>query len=277
MECSEQHWKGSTVASKWFDELSDKAQGFLIATLLFRSKERETSFAFLEATDSQMLAARAQSILELDRNQRVRLLVAQLRRLLMVSSQPWILAVEPSWIIELLSKEERAMQRLALASLPRSLVFVVGSGLAFSRDEIEQLPVLPLALSAAIRGSIEGQLTPMRAVSFEISLTPSLLLVLTRSELEVVILELSKTQIAGEQDGLKLIAILLSNESPALQKEIAQRLNVKSGRRMLDYIENADLDLEALHKVRIEIYSILIKLGKERKIDERFAQCFFSN
>lgn len=315
------------MASKWFEGLSAQSQGFLIATLLFRSKEHEAIFSFLDTSDAENLKERAASIMELERGQRVKLLIAELKRLLLTSSQPWLLAVDPSWIAEILKKEDRVMQRVALGALHKSLSKRVGEILEFPKDEITKMPELSAPVSMAIRRAIEKQLTPMRAVSFELELNASQLLNLTRSEFEILVLEAGKRGLAGamsavgvekaahllegleksaqsiliaelkiakpfkwlDQDksekylveifevsrspqeyfencGLRLIAILLANEHQSVQKEIAQRLDFASGQKMLAYIK-------VVEPAPVDIFSLLIELAKDGKIDERFGKC----
>lgn len=238
------------MASKWLDGLSPKAQGFLIAALLFRSRDCFSLFSFLEPDDAEVLKERAIAILDLDRAQRVRILVQELKRQHDRFSQPWILAVHPSWIESILREESASVQSIAISALPSSL----RTYLLESLNIKEQNSSWPKGLLRAMQKAIEEQLTTMRMVFFDESFTALQLLFMTKEELAYVV---SKAGIEG-------LAFFLVKEPKNVQKEIAQRLEYSKGQRLLQCIEsNVGAD--------VDIFSLVVQAATIGKIDSRFA------
>jgi hypothetical protein len=232
------------VGSKSLEGLSAQSQGFLIASLLFRSKDYGSLFSFLDNRDLESLSERAKTLLQLERTNRVRLLVTELRRLIHMSAQPWILAVHPSWLSQILQGESECIRQLALASLP---------GVLFEPNKQVNFPQ---TLLSTVRRAIEMQLVPMRTVTFDLEFVPEQLLVLTRDELERVV----------AAAGLQSVASFLANEPKSVQREVAQRLDYGKGMRLLEHCHSPK-DSDA------ELFSCIVKLSIEGKIDERFAKC----
>jgi hypothetical protein len=243
------------VASKWLDGLPPQGQGFLIASLLFRSKDYASLFSYLAPEDASSLEDRALAIFELERGQRVRLLVTELKRLLLTMSQPWILAVHPTWILAILKREDRAIQRLALVSLHPNLIPFLALRLEIGAEELTSYRDLPLDLLQDVRRAIEAQLVPMRMLSFDSTLAPSQLLVLTKEELERLVL------VAGVES----LAVFLVNESQSVQREIAQRLDYGLGQKMLACLDSGP-------SAEFDFVSVLVQSAHEGTIDERFSK-----
>lgn len=146
------------MVSVWFDGLNEKAQGFLIATLLFKSRESDSIIDNLDSEDASLIRERSKRILEMERAKRISILLTELRRLLMAPIQTSLSSADIGSIVKVLGNENRAMQIYALASLPKFLTRLVGEGLLFSAKEVQELPLLQTELAREIRKRIESQL-----------------------------------------------------------------------------------------------------------------------
>ena len=238
------------MASKWLDGLSPKAQGFLIAALLFRSRDCFSLFTFLDADDTDVLKERAMAILDLDRAQRVRILVQELKRQHDRFAQPWILAIHPSWIEALLREETQGVQSIAIAALPSSLRIQLLESLQIKQQKSDW----PKGLLLATQKAIEHKFTRMRMVFFDECFTALQLLFMTKEELSY--LE-SKASVEG-------LAFFLAKEPKNVQKEIAQRLEYTKGQRLLQCIESNVV-------AEVDLFSVVVQAATTGKIDPRFA------
>lgn len=230
------------MKTNWLGSLSQKAQGFLIATLLFRSKDSEALFSLFAPEDAQDLSFLAEQIMQLQRSERVRLLVKEMKKQQLAASQPWILAVHPSWVAEILRKEHSCVQHLALSSLPTGLKTQVSQLLDLNDTKQEY----PVALLYIARQRIEKQLVPMRMCQ--------ILLELTKEELAYVV----------SLSDVKALAFFLANEPKSVQKQIAQRLEFTMGQALIDSIETQVFS-------DVDFVSIMVQAAKEGKIDNKFA------
>lgn len=231
------------MASKSLEGLSAQAQGFLIATLLFRSADQNRLFAQLPEDTASLLSERARHLLQMDKVKRVQLLVTELKRFILMSEQPWILAVHPSWVQQLAAQEEEPVRSLVLAALSPNLT---------KRQ-------YPDALLAQVRRIAERHLVPMRQIPFDPCLTPEQLLVLTRDELDRVVARV----------GVEAVAKFIKSEALTVQREIAQRLEFNMGKKLL---QCCDGEVQS----DIDVFACITTMAVQGQIDERFSQCIRS-
>lgn len=244
------------MSTHLFDGSEGRAHGFLLALMLFRSRDFEPLISFLDDSDATPLADRARSIASLDRQVRVDLLVNELKKTLYRSSKSWILAVHPSWLVALLSGEDSDVQRVALASLPVGISQQVGRHFRTDAEEKENHSGPSDAILNVVRRAIEKQFVQMRFMQFETTFSAELLLVLSKDELMRVVQE------AGEKE----FAFFLRKEDTKIQREVLQRLEYGVAQKIIGYIEsdvNGDSDL----------YSLVVQMAERGMIDERFAKC----
>jgi hypothetical protein len=243
------------MESQWFDGLQERSQGFLLASMLFSKRDFENLVAFLDDNDSAALRPRAESISSLERSQRVRLLVGQLKKTLYRSSPDWISAVHPSWLAAFLREETPIVQDVALACLPANVARVVAQGLGVEFS-VKDVRAYPETILKVVRRKLESRLVPMRSVRLGTVFSADLLLMLSKEELAKAV----------NQAGLQCFAAFLQKESVSVQKEVVQRLEYDVAQKIMSYIESG-VDGNS------DLYFVLNKMAENGLIDERFSKC----
>jgi|GEM_PF-5472255 len=244
------------MGSHWFDGLSDKAHGFLLASMVFRSRDVDNLFLLLDESDAERMFERAQAIVSLERAQRVELLLSELKRSLFRSSQSWIMAVHPSWVVALLNQETRDVQKIALACLPSRISQIVGQelGVDTSKQDVTRQP--HSVVSVLIRRTIEKQLIQMRSVNFELTFTPRQLLVMSKEDLRKVVDEAGKMSFSSS----------LAQEPHDIRRQVVQRLEYHLAQEVLGHMESGV-------KSDSDLYSLVVRMAEKGAIDNRFAKC----
>lgn len=244
------------MGSHWFDGLSDKAHGFLLASMIFRSRDFENLFSLLDESDAGRMFEKGQAIASLERAHRIELLLSELKKSLIRSSQAWIMAVHPSWLVAILKKETKEIQKVVLASLPIRMSQMVGPKLGIDAIEIDMVRQLPSVILGLARRTLEKQLEQMRSVNFELTFTPRQLLVMSKEDLQKIV----------NEAGVMSFSAYLAGEPNDIRRQVVQRLDYDLAQEVLGHVESGV-------KRESNLCSLVVRLAEKGTIDDRFAKC----
>lgn len=214
----------------WLDGLCASEQGFLLASLLFSSRESDSLFRLVDPALAEEFAARAKSVVSIERNKRVALLVAELKRQLVLSGEPWILGVHPTWLAERFSHESEAMKRCILSSLPKHYARDLSS--LWQMDLEEEAVTKPRA--SAILWAIDQAFVPLCAESVGSKLRLSHLSTLSWYEIDAVVKAL----------GSVVLVSLLEQLGDGKDRALAD-LNEEERKQLVQLVKTGDLSWPA--------------------------------
>lgn len=117
------------MASVGLHSLDAESQALLCSTLLFGKDDAESLFSFLPPGRSSILLGCAKGILALDRSKRIKLLVTKLKSLLRYQENSALTVIEPSWVVDALTREPPLIVAVILKALPVGYVESLKGGL----------------------------------------------------------------------------------------------------------------------------------------------------
>ena len=199
--------------------LSLEQQGLFLSLFLFGSREYETLLAFLPEKEAKIILEQMGPFAQMDRAQRMSLLVAHLKKLFALESQSVLFSVEPSWLVEILQKEEELIKNALLQSLPASLIKQVENRL---EDELAFNAFLSDNAKRALLFIFESMFEPMPLGNIQKNIEIGQLVLLKPVELVQVLRETGRWIMAEifSALGIQVTATFLRNFSELVQNEI---------------------------------------------------------
>ncbi len=210
------------MAIELLESLNVRNQSLLLMLLLFSSREYEDLLAYLPKDEANVLKELAASLLTMDRNNRIQLLVARLKQLLMYQSQSALMTIEPSWMIEYLKKETPFVSKAIFASLSPQIFRQLKQRLGDKISGFNQDLVLSDPLKQIVLKNFEKQFAKMPYEEFSNVLLFRDLILLNARDLIKLSREIGKISLATafSKIGIQSTAQFLSHYNQALQDEI---------------------------------------------------------
>lgn len=202
------------MQSRDLSPLNGREQAFLLTSLLFASQQYEALLQYMPSEIQKQYLEKAKMLLAIERNERVALMIAQLKRLLLYQRQTPLTLIHPSWVTFVLQRDNPALVAALFSQLPSSLVRQI-------------LPLLPPEMQAYIAGAhepvselvaqvvlrvVESRFEPMPREEVSEKLLFRDVISLRPNEILIVLHEIGIRQVAAAFAGLGLknAALLLS-------------------------------------------------------------------